>query len=115
MAAQGFDKKYLRPVLTRTEDDWGTHSWAGVLATLRAYWRGEPELGKPVNAQTGYIRGPVDSDGASSDAESTASSDVVSFDDDAADDWGGGDLGGGGLRSSNKVFAKAGFDDIGGT
>lgn len=40
---QGFDKRYLKPVLSKTTDNWGTESWGDVKHTIRQWWNNEDE------------------------------------------------------------------------
>ena len=87
---QGFDKKYLRPVLTRQEDgdDWGVHSCDAVCGTIKQYCIGgtERDLGR-----VGEMTELENDDQDYSDTDSNASSELVDFDDDDGDDddWGG--------------------------
>lgn len=80
---QGFDKKYLRPVLVNTDQSQGVDNMNAVFRTIRQYWKGEKES---------YVveKDPFDSDseddGDVSDVDSAASSELLDFDDDDDDD-----------------------------
>ena len=44
--------RYLKPVFTKTEDDWGTDSCSSIVATVLSCVNGQPEPRKP----TSYVR-----------------------------------------------------------
>ena len=106
---QGFDKKYMRPVMVHTDRSQGVDNMTAVFRTVRQYWRGEPE------SYAVEVDPFADSDdGGGSDADSTASSELLDFDDDDDEaDAFSGDIGRSSTTSPPRSAFFKGFEPMG--